>query len=215
MGMADCGGQKNKRHIPKKMDRYRKVMKKRLAKEGRCSEDPDNGEFTKPSAGKIIKTFDSLGPDYDLKFEIKVTGKSSGYTNIIFATSASAKKLGKASQEDLLKPHGDIPHDSEYPDINRHPGIWIKPNSSDLEICTEFVKWENTSGRPLTRCWSSSFMDSWKELKMNEWYSVHLSQFCWVDDDYYYDYGYDYDYYDYGRRRRSGEKFFSSPTGCD
>ena len=71
-------------------------MKKRLAKEGRCSEDPDNGEFTKPSAGKIIKTFDSLGPDYDVKFEIKVTGKSSGYTNIIFATSASAKKLGKA-----------------------------------------------------------------------------------------------------------------------
>ena len=34
--------------------------------------------------------------------------------------------------------------------------------------------------------------------KINEWYTINLSQFCWVDEDYYYDYGYDYyDYYDY------------------
>ena len=145
----------------------------------------------------------------------------------------------------MLNPHGDIPHDSEYPEINRHPGIWIKPNSADLEICTEFVKWENTSGRPLERCWSSHNVEFWKELKVacqkpeleqnlnrmriarllfltdifmylifsifkniqikfgyaekiNEWYTINLSQFCWVDEDYYYDYGYDYyDYYDY------------------
>jgi len=201
---------------PRKWLDIKRFWQKKLEKDGRCVESPDNGEFTKPVAGKIVKTFDSLGQDYRVSFEIKVTGRSSGYTNILFGTSASAKKLGKASHDDLLNPHGDIPHDSEYPEINRHPGIWIKPNSADLEICTEFVKWENTSGRPLERCWSSHNVEFWKELKINEWYTINLSQFCWFDEDYYYDYGYDYyDYYDYRRKRDTDERFWGPESGCD
>ena len=139
---------------------------------GKCLDVSD--EFTKPKSGQVVATFDELGPDITVTFDLKIDSAQREYSNILFATSAGADKLAKANFDDLLKLHGNINHDAAYPEINRHPGIWVMPGKpsdekAGLMICAEYVKWENSSGRPLDRCFSHQNIDSWKELIVGEW----------------------------------------------
>ena len=140
--------------------------------QGKCLDVAD--EFTKPKSGQVIATFDKLGPDFSVTFDLKINSAQSDYSNILFATSASADKLAKADFDDLLQLHGNINHDAAYPEINRHPGIWVMPGQASdttagLMICAEYVKWENSSGRPLERCFSHKNVDFWKKLTIGEW----------------------------------------------
>ena len=140
--------------------------------EGKCLEVSD--EFTKPKSGQVVATFDELGPNFSVTFDLQIKSAQSDYSNILFATSASAEKLAKANFDDLLKLHGDIKHDAAYPEINRHPGIWVMPGKASdttagLMFCAEYVKWENALGRPLDRCFSHNNVDFWKELTIGEW----------------------------------------------
>ena len=131
-------------------------------------------EFTKPKSGQVIATFDELGPDFSVTFDLKINSAQSDYSNILFATSASADKLAKADFDDLLQLHGNINYDAAYPEINRHPGIWVMPGQASdttagLMICAEYVKWEHRSGRPLDRCFSHENDEFWKKLTIGEW----------------------------------------------
>ena len=139
---------------------------------GKCLDVFD--EFTKPKSGQVVATFDKLGPDFSVTFDLQIQSAQSDFSNILFATSASADKLAKADFGDLLKLHGDIKHDAAYPEINRHPGIWVMPGKASdttagLMFCAEYVKWENALGRPLDRCFSNNNVDSMKELTIGEW----------------------------------------------
>lgn len=218
--MADCGSHQKNPQIPKKMDKFKEKLISHLQTQGKCLKTSD--EFTKPKSGQVIATFDELGPDFTVSFDLKINSAQNDYSNILFATSASADKLAKADFDDLLKLEGDIKHSADYPEINRHPGIWVMPGKASddragLMICGEYVKWENSSGRPLERCFSYQNIDSFKKLIVGEWYEVKFEQYCWEDEDYYYDDYYDYyDYYgDYSRSTNSAERFSWVYEGCD
>ena len=156
-------------------------MKIRLSKyKGKCLTETD--EFTKPKSGQVIGTFDELGQAFKVRFDIMIKSVEEGYSNILFATSADAETLADATFNDLLKIKGTIPKDSPYPEINRHPAMWIMPgNTSDekagLMICGEYIrnKWTpfwsgiNPINGPLERCWSHENVESWKELSVGEW----------------------------------------------
>ena len=187
----------------------------------------ETDEFTKPKSGQVIGKFDELGQAFKVSFDIMIKSVEEGYSNILFATSADAETLAGATFNDLLKIKGTIPKDSPYPEINRHPAMWIMPgNTSDekagLMICGEYIrnKWTpfwsavNPINGPLERCWSHENVESWKELSVGEWsvfwslmvflnsflfrYTVEFHQWVWDYVEYEYGWGYYEHTYDFG-----------------
>ena len=99
---------------------------------------------------------------------MKIKSPQSDYSNILFATSASADQLGDADYDDLLNPEGSSSHSNSS--INRHPGIWIMPgdesdDKAGLMICAETVEWN----QPLERCYSHSNTEGWEKLTVGQW----------------------------------------------
>lgn len=96
-------------------------------------------------------------------------------SNILFATSASAETLGNADYNDLLKIRGDIKKGESFPEINRHPAMWIMPgNANDekvgLMICGEYIQWDwNPNPKPVDRCWDHENVETWKKLSVGKW----------------------------------------------
>jgi len=209
--IQNCNGQSQHNHIEKKMKRLQKKMLKALERSGKCIPGEN---FDKPESGKVIKTFDELGPNWDLKFSLKAKKRSSQWTNILYSTSGSLKKLEKADLE-VVDQWGDIKYDAEYPELNRVPAIFFKPGTLDLYVCFEHVKWEHVNGNPLQRCFSSDDTDSWNELKVNEWYDVEISSDCFDDSYDYYSYSsYSSSYYYYWRSGRNRRSHTGPTSGC-
>ena len=138
----------------------------------------ETDEFTKPKSGQVVRKFDEFGKSFTVSFDIMIKSAEETFSNIIFATSASPETLANADYNDLLKIRGDIPKGSSYPEINRHPAMWIMPgNTNDekvgLMICGEYVRPSglllNSFGKPIDRCWSHKNVEAWKELSIGEW----------------------------------------------
>ena len=138
----------------------------------------ETDEFTKPKNGQVVAKFDQLGQSFTVRFDIMIKSVQEDFSNILFATSASAKTLVNADHDDLLKIRGDIPEGSAYPEINRHPAMWIMPgNTSDekagLMICGEYIRPSGIISNPnpngLDRCWSHKNVEAWKELSVGQW----------------------------------------------
>lgn len=144
---------------------------------GKCLTESD--EFTRPKSGQVIGNFDELGLSFAVGFDIKIESAHKHFSNILFATSASSKTLGDADFNDLLKIRGDIMKDESFPEINRHPAMWVMPgNESDekvgLMICGEYIQWSwdpnhPNHPKPVDRCWNHENVEAWKELSVGKW----------------------------------------------
>ena len=172
--MADCGSHKRNPQIPSKMEKFKTKMLGHLKSQGKCLKETD--EFTKPKNGQIVGKFDNyLDKNYNVNFDLMIKSAEENFSNILFATSANPKTLIDADYDDLLQIRGDVPNDSSYPEIDRHPAIWVMPgNKSDekvgLMICGEYVMYEsNPNPRPVSRCWSHENVEAWKELTVGKW----------------------------------------------
>ena len=62
----------------------------------------ENDEFTSPKHGQVIAEFDELGMAFTVSFDIMIDSAQKHFSNILFATSASAQTLGDAGYKDLL-----------------------------------------------------------------------------------------------------------------
>ena len=137
----------------------------------------ETDEFTKPKSGQVVRKFDEFGKSFIVSFDIMIKSAEETFSNILFATSAGPETLANADYNDLLKIRGDIPKGSSYPEINRHPAMWIMPgNTSDdkvgLMICGEYVRPSfaiDSFPKPIDRCWSHKNVEAWKELSIGEW----------------------------------------------
>ena len=85
--LDSCASQNKNQHVIKKMNKTRDFLVKKLFNSGLCIEV----KFSRPRKGNVIQKIDSLGPDWRMSFEIKPTGIKNHWTNVLFATSASAK----------------------------------------------------------------------------------------------------------------------------
>ena len=169
--MADCRSHQRNPQIPSKMDKFKTKMLGHLQSQGKCLKETD--EFTKPKNGQIVaKISPYQDKDFKVSFDLMIKSAEENFSNIIFATSASPETLANAEYNDLLKIRGDVPIGSPYPEIDRHPAIWVMPgNKSDekvgLMMCGEYVMW--SSKGPVTRCWSHENVQAWKQLTVGKW----------------------------------------------
>ena len=140
---------------------------------GNCLVETD--EFSRPKNGQVIAEFDELGMAFTVSFDIMIDSAQKHFSNILFATSASAETLGNADYNDLLKIRGDIKKGESFPEINRHPAMWIMPgNANDekvgLMICGEYIQWDwNPNPKPVDRCWNHENVETWKKLSLGNW----------------------------------------------
>ena len=174
--MADCGSHQRNPQIPSKMDKFKTKMLGHLQSQGKCLKETD--EFTKPKNGQIVAKIDPYqDKDFKFSFDLMIKTPEENFSNIIFATSASPETLANADYNDLLKIRGDVPKGSSYPEIDRHPAIWVMPgNESDekvgLMMCGEYIQWDydwNPKPRPVSRCWSHENVEAWKQLTVGKW----------------------------------------------
>ena len=110
--MADCKSHQSNPQIPKKMEKFKNKMLTHLRSQagyamsncstwkipysisisvykGKCLTETD--EFTKPKRGQIVAEFDEfpLEHEFTVSFDIMINSAKKGYSNILFATSAS------------------------------------------------------------------------------------------------------------------------------
>ena len=192
--MADCGSHQRNPQIPSKMEKFKTKMLGHLKSQGKCLKETD--EFTKPKNGQIVAKFDPyLNINFKVNFDLMIKSAEENFSNILFATSASPETLANAEYNDLLKIQGDVPIGSPYPEIDRHPAIWVMPgNKSDekvgLMMCGEYVQWgwnpneilghwekdpngvqthSELNPKSLTRCWNHENVEAWKQLTIGKW----------------------------------------------
>ena len=100
----------------------------------------ETDEFTRPKHGQVIAEFDELGMAFSVSFDIMIDSVQKHFSNILFATSASAETLGNADYNDLLKIRGDIMKGESFPEINRHPVLpmWKLITSASEKLTIRF-----------------------------------------------------------------------------